>query len=306
LACSAFCCLVVYWSLEMDSFYGADLLCESLTGLSFNMGLENSSMDSLLSHGNASINSDPLEDACIEVDSVRVESGGPVLDIDGNEFADAVLVEVVGPDSGEMPVVDLTVEVDGEAFLCEEVSPGDEVMQLEIAKELGSRSVVGNSGFAPPDKAFQDSLESGGDNPSKRSDAWAMKRLKEFLLHKEYDTSISFLKLPPFRQQKILCEFMDEVRKKDGTRYPAGSLRNLLDSIAREMRREQERRIANTGVYEVPLKLAEDPIFRKACWACVLGMRKSRQEGIGTKRKQVGYLCFCLIVFGYSLFYLGF
>lgn len=45
----------------------------------------------------------------------------------------------------------------------------------------------------------------------------------------------------------------------------------------------------STGVDKRPFNMKDDPVFQKVGLACVLAMRRSRELGIGTKRKQVGH-----------------
>jgi hypothetical protein len=80
----------------MDSFYGADFLCESMGDLSFNLVVEDSGLEGLYNHVSDSVSSEPLGEAFVEVSSVGVE-GGTKLDIDGIHFVDSVVVEPEEP-----------------------------------------------------------------------------------------------------------------------------------------------------------------------------------------------------------------
>ena len=64
----------------------------------------------------------------------------------------------------------------------------------------------------------------------------------------DWDTSIAFLELSKLEQWRICYKFLERANKKDGTRYPAGSLINLICSINREIWQHQKRRIMEIGV----------------------------------------------------------
>jgi hypothetical protein len=146
--------------------------------------------------------------------------------------------------------------------------------------------------FFGPDAKFRKSLLSGGDNPSAKMDTWALNRVRDFMKWQGLNTSIPFLELSRLQQRKILCEFFEGLKKKDGSMYPAGSVMNMLTSIGRAMRRTQEWKIVATGKYEQPFSWRDDALMRQVAWAAVLCMRRSREAGVGVKRKQASFLVF--------------
>ena len=123
------------WFLSMDSFYGADLLCESISELSFKRDEELNGIDGMFSH---------VSDSCsglgfvrghfieAEVSSASMEGHEPSLDVDSMAFAEAVVVE---PEE-EFPVVDLTVDVDAKAMLVKSALPEMVDVHIQVAGSL--------------------------------------------------------------------------------------------------------------------------------------------------------------------------
>jgi hypothetical protein len=67
-------------------------------------------------------------------------------------------------------------------------------------------------------------------------DVWALNRVCDFMKWQGINTSIPFVDLPRLQQRKILCEFFEGIKKRDGSMYPSGSIMNMLTSIGRAMR----------------------------------------------------------------------
>jgi hypothetical protein len=94
------------------------------------------------------------------------------------------------------------------------------------------------------------------------------------------------VELPRLQQRKILYEFVEGLKKKDGSN-PAGSVMNFLTSIGCALCRAQEQRIVTLGQFEPPFCWREDAMMRQVAWAAVLCMWRSQEAGVGIKRKQV-------------------
>jgi hypothetical protein len=101
------------------------------------------------------------------------------------------------------------------------------------------------------------------------------------------DFSVELGDMDPVEAVELLCVFFECATKKNGKEYPLGSLMNLLGAFNRVLRQKQEARIMVSGIDEPVFNMKSSPLFRRVCLACVLAMRRSREAGIGTERKQV-------------------
>jgi hypothetical protein len=225
---------------------------------------------SKLSNAPLITNFDPVNSALDEPTVAMVVSGA----ID--EPSSAMVVSGAIDEPGGAMVVSGTIDE----------QPSDVITNLEhstpINQVLSSHPAA--TGFLPD--SIDDEPET---NASIANERWLRNRFREWC---------EIVNIQPFHHNledyewevlgpDLFPRFFRCLLKKDGERFPSQSLKNLLNSIQRILRRKQRARMIETKIYEPLFVIRQHTLFALTCDACLKSMEKSVKEGANLQRRKV-------------------
>lgn len=84
----------------------------------------------------------------------------------------------------------------------------------------------------------------------------------------------------------IYSDFTLQVRKKDGSLYPPGSIQNILRAINRLIRARQSQRCVETRERYILIDMFTDPIYSKVKICGDIAANRSNKAGLGLQTKR--------------------
>jgi hypothetical protein len=142
-------------------------------------------------------------------------------------------------------------------------------------------------------------LPDTGDEDDERSVAsaansrWFQNRFNEFLLHIKHEPFFPSLYMYSWEElgSNLLLRFFKCLLKKDGSRYPSGSINNLLNACQRILRNHQRSQTASLiskGLHVLPrLNIRTNSLFVRIIDCFESTMRKSVKEQGNQPRRKV-------------------
>ncbi|KAI5075093.1 hypothetical protein GOP47_0009169 [Adiantum capillus-veneris] len=145
-------------------------------------------------------------------------------------------------------------------------------------------------GFLDVDVALEEEMLNLGENSTKQKNNWARKKFDAWREFSGIDSSIALEKLDLHTLKDLLSKFFLVVCKKRGELFPSDTLMGMLRCFGRLLKKEQDLRIAKTGVTEVPFDIARNPIFKGTQNSVMAAMRRSVAQGVCKDRKKASVI----------------
>ncbi|KAI5071645.1 hypothetical protein GOP47_0013896 [Adiantum capillus-veneris] len=147
-----------------------------------------------------------------------------------------------------------------------------------------------NSGFLVTGGQLEEELVSLGESSTKKKDNWARKKFDEWRKICGFECQVPLEKLDLCQLNDMLSQFFVVVCKQNGSLFPSDTLMGMLCCFGRMIKKEQELRVALTGVTEVPFDIVKNPIFKSTQNAVISTMRRSVARGVCKERKKSSVL----------------
>ncbi|KAI5079751.1 hypothetical protein GOP47_0005230 [Adiantum capillus-veneris] len=159
---------------------------------------------------------------------------------------------------------------------------------------VGSLDVISGEGDVSqracvPDQRKEE-LVSLGESSTKQKDNWARKKFDEWRKICGLECQVPLEKLDLRQLNDMLSQFFVVVCKQNGSLFPSDTLMGMLRCFGRMIKKEQELRVALTGVTEVPFDIVKNPIFKSTQNAVISAMRRSVARGVCKERKKSSVL----------------
>ncbi|KAI5073291.1 hypothetical protein GOP47_0011304 [Adiantum capillus-veneris] len=146
------------------------------------------------------------------------------------------------------------------------------------------------SGFLDVVVALEEEMLNVGENSTKQKNNWARKKFDAWREFSGIDSSIALEKLDLHTLNGLLSKLFLVVCKKRGDLFPSDTLMGMLRCFGRLLKKEQDLRIAKTGVTEVPFDIARNPIFKGTQNSVMAAMRRSIAQGVCKDRKKASVI----------------
>ncbi|KAI5068402.1 hypothetical protein GOP47_0016747 [Adiantum capillus-veneris] len=147
-----------------------------------------------------------------------------------------------------------------------------------------------NSGFLVTGGQLEEELVSLGESSTKQKDNWARKKFDEWRKICGLECQVPLEKLDLRQLNDMLSQFFVVVCRQNGSLFPSDTLMGMLRCFGRMIKKEQELRVALTGVTEVPFDIVKNPIFKSTQNAVISAMRRSVARGVCKERKKSSVL----------------
>ncbi|MCO5600956.1 hypothetical protein L7F22_055073 [Adiantum nelumboides] len=156
---------------------------------------------------------------------------------------------------------------------------------------MASSNSIAN-GFLDVDAALEEQVLNFTENSTNQKDNWARKKFDNWRKLSGLNCEIPLEKLGLRVLNDLLSKFFLVVCKSRGCLFPADTFMGMLRCFGRLAKKEQELRIASSGISKVPFDIARNPIFKSTQSSVLVAMHRSVARGVCKDRKKASRAMF--------------